>query len=355
MTRISGARDFESKLLFALAVFYTLYFARAVVLPIALAALLALILGPAVGALHRAGLPRTFSAALIVACVVIAIAFALQNLLDPANHWIDELPRHMALIEHKLRGIKSSVQNVTQAAERVQRITAPNGTKPVRVEPQDATLANRIFSHARSALISGGATLGMLYFLLAFGEDLLKRGAGLFSRRGHRRIAVAIARTVQRDMSRYLFTITCINAGLGIATAMTMYWLGVPNPALWGTVAAVLNYVPYIGAATNLVILTFVAFVALDDAAHALWVPGIQLCLHIVEGQFLTPILTARSLLLDPLIVVFGMLFWGWLWGITGALMAVPLLMAWKIVCMHVDSLAQVGSILADRSSIRVP
>jgi predicted PurR-regulated permease PerM len=150
-------------------------------------------------------------------------------------------------------------------------------------------------------------------------------------------------------MARYLFTITCINVGLGSAAALLMHVLGMPNPLLWGVMVALLQYVPYVGPAISGTILTIVAFITYDDLNSILLVPAVFFALVTVEGQFITPYLTGRSLTLNPVMVFLSMLLWGWIWGAVGALMAVPLLMTLKIVCDHIESLHAIGEFVSGK------
>jgi predicted PurR-regulated permease PerM len=139
-----------------------------------------------------------------------------------------------------------------------------------------------------------------------------------------------LAASISGDLSRYFATVTLISLGLGIATAAAMYWLGMPNPLLWGVVAFVLNYVPYAGPSVTLALLTIVAVVSFDDLGKPLAVAGSYLLLTTIEGQFVQPVVVGRRLDVNPLIVILCLWFGGWLWGIAGVALAVPLLVTAK-------------------------
>jgi predicted PurR-regulated permease PerM len=339
--------------LFVLAVLYTLYFARAVLLPLVLAILLTLILSPAVAALNKLRIPQPIGAAVVVALLLAVLGFSVGQLFDPAEEWLDKAPKTLRDMERKLRGIKKSVEEVTKAAEKVGEIAAVQDTSKATVAVPEPRLFSRILTGAQSFLVSVLSTVILLYFLLASGDMFLRKVVRVMPTFTDKKRAVEMARTIETEMARYLFTITCINLGLGVATGVAMYLLGMPNPVLWGVMVAVFNFVPYLGAGVSLIILTLVAFLSFDTISQILLAPAAFLVLTTLEGQILTPIITGRRLTLHPVVIFIGMLFWGWLWGIVGALMAVPILVTFKIICDHVDSLAPIGKFLsAPRSEV---
>lgn len=339
------------KWLFVLALFYTFYFARAVLLPIVLALLLTLIFSPAVRLLTRLRLPEPVGAAIVVLALVAALGSGMYSLIDPATVWINKVPETLKRVESKLGGIKESVREVTKAADKVEAIASVDAKPQARVQvaASQPSLFNRLLVGTREVLISGVSTIVLFYFLLASGDMFLRKLVRIMPTLTDKKRAVEVARTIQSDMARYLFTITCINAGLGVATTIAMYFLGMPNPVLWGVMVAVLNYIPYIGAGTNLTILTAVAFLTFDQLSHVLLVPAVFFSITVLEGQILSPFLTGRSLTLNPVVIFLSMVIWSWLWGIVGALMAVPILMTFKICCDHIESLAGIGEFLSGK------
>ncbi len=352
VVKVTGNPEVVLTGLFVLAILYTLHAAREILLPVILALLLTLILSPVVRGLKRLWLPEPVGAALVVATLVVSLGFSLSLLIDPATEWIARAPRTLNQVEWKLRGIKKSVEDLSKAADKVDDMTNVDAKKKAQsAAPPKPSLFDRIFIGTRSVLVSAGATIVLLYFLLASGDMFLRKMVRVTSTLTHKKRAVEVARAVQSDMARYLLTITCINVGLGLVTGIVMYFLGMPNPVLWGAMAALLNYLPYIGAATSLIILTIVAFLTFDGAAEILSVPIAFLALTALEGQFLTPILTGRSLTLNPVVIFLSMLFWAWLWGVVGALLAVPILMTFKILCDHFETLAPVGEFLSGRQA----
>jgi predicted PurR-regulated permease PerM len=183
----------------------------------------------------------------------------------------------------------------------------------------------------------------LLYFLLASGDLFLRKLIKVLPTFKDKKRAVEIAREVESNISTYLFTVTLINAGVGVAVGVGVWLLKMPNPVLWGVIACVLSYIPYLGALVGVGILGLAALLVFDDLGHALAVPAVYLAVSFVEGNFITPLVLGRRLTLNPVVIFVGILFWFFLWGIPGALLAVPTLAVFKIVCDHVDTLAPVG------------
>jgi len=350
--KLSGAPGFAVKGLFVLALFYTFYFARSLLLPIVLALLLSLILYPAVRALKRVRVPEPAGGALIVLALTGLLALGVAQLFEPASEWIGTMPRITEQVERKLGTVRKSVQQMTKAAEKVEALTTVEGQakqRPQQVVQKPPSLISRIWGGAQSFLISASATLVLLYFILASGDMFLRKLVRVLPTLQDKKTAVNVARTIQTAIGRYLFTVTCINFGLGIVVAVAMHLLGMPNALLWGVMVALFNYVPYVGAAVSGAILTIVAFLTFDQLSDVLLVPLVYFTLETIEGHFITPILTGRSLTLNPVMIFVSMLLWAWLWGAVGALMAVPILMTLKIFCDHIPSLDAIGEFVSGK------
>ncbi len=203
-----------------------------------------------------------------------------------------------------------------------------------------------LFGGTQDLLGSALVVFVLLYFLLASGDLFLSKLIRVLPKLRDKKRAVQIARDTEDQISSYLITTTAINLVFGVAVGVAMYLLGVPNPVLWGVLAAITNYVPYLGALAMVAILGLVALLQFGDPGRTLLVPGVFLALNLVESMLLTPILLGQRLTLNPVVVFVGVLFWGWLWGVVGAILAVPILAAFKIVCDHVERPAPVGEFL---------
>jgi predicted PurR-regulated permease PerM len=355
---LSGTQGLAIKGLFILALFYTFYFARSFLLPIVLAILLSLVLCPAVRALRRISIPEPLGAAIVVLSLAGVLGAALYQFFEPASDWIAKMPRITEQIERKLWNVRKSMQEVSKAAQKVEALANVDGhgaQRPPQVVSSDASLMSRLMTGTQNILIAAGATLVLLFFLLASGDLFMRKLVRVLPTLTDKKNAVGLARTIQSAMAQYLFTITCINVGLGLATALLMHLLGMPNPLLWGVMVAVFNFVPYIGAAVSGAVLTIVAFVTFSDLNDILLVPLLYFALETIEGQVITPFLTGRSLTLNPVMIFVSMLLWGWLWGVVGALMAVPILMTLKIVCDHIASLHALGEFVSGKAVVADP
>ncbi len=355
--RLTGTAGIAVKGLFILALFYTFYFARAFLLPIVLAILLSLILYPAVRSLKGIKIPEPLGAAVVVLSLATLLGTALFQLFEPASDWLTKMPRITDQIERKLWNVRKSMAEVSKAAQKVEALTNVDGQaaqqKP-QVVSREPSLMSRIIAGTQSMLVSAGATLVLLFFLLASGDLFMRKVVRVLPTLTDKKKAVGLARTMQSAMAQYLFTITYINIGLGVATALLMHLLGMPNPLLWGVMVTLFNFVPYVGAAASGIVLTVVAFVSFSDINDIMLVPLLYFSLETIEGQFITPYLTGRSLTLNPVMIFVSMLLWGWLWGVVGALMAVPILMTLKIFCDHIESLQGVGEFVSGKPTAAV-
>jgi predicted PurR-regulated permease PerM len=186
----------------------------------------------------------------------------------------------------------------------------------------------------------------MLFFLLAEGGTLLRRFVEILPGLQEKKRAVQIATEVEKNISAYLVTITMMNLLVGVANGLSIWAFGLPDPLLWGTAAFLLNYIPILGPLTGMVIFFFVGLFTFPHPLFALAPAGVYLLIHIAEGETITPMLLAKRFTLNPLLVIAALMFWDWLWGIPGALLAVPLLAVLKILCDHIEALTPLGHLL---------
>jgi predicted PurR-regulated permease PerM len=336
--------------LFILATLYTLHFARDFLLPIVLALFLDFLLRPIVRVLSGIRVPEAIGAGLVLLTVFGVIGYAGYQLSGPAAGWIARAPESFTRVEAKLRTLRRPMQQVTQAAERVEEATTlgSQGTKVQQVQIQGPSLVKQLFGGTSAFLTSLMVVLFAAYFLLAAGDLFLQKLVTSLPQFRDKRTAVLIARETEAQISGYLVTVTAINIGMGLVTGLAMWVLGMPNPTLWGVVAGVLNFVPYIGGMVNLVILALAAILTFDSLGRALLIPGAFLVINIIEGNVVTPMILGRRMRLNTVAVFLGLLFWWYIWGIPGAIIAVPLLAATKIVSDHVQVLRPVGEFLGE-------
>jgi len=340
--------------LFVLACFYTLYFCRSLLLPLVLAGLLSLLLSPVVRGLKRLRIPEPLGAGLVLLTVLGGVGFGIFQLSAPAFDWIQRAPQSLRAAEVKLRDLRRSVQKLGRATEQVERIaevSANPGQRPpaVSVAVQSTpTLRERLFSRATDLVTDAVVMLILLYFLLASGDLFLRKLIRVLPRLEDRRRAVDIARQVERDISSYLGTVTTINLGLGAAVAICFTLIGVPTPLLWGAMVACTNFVPYLGPAINYGVFVLIGLLTFDTVPRMLLPAGLFLVLNVLEAYLVTPMVLGNRLTLNPVMLFVGLTFWGWLWGIVGAILAVPILVVCKIFCDHIEALAPIGEFLGD-------
>lgn len=339
--------------LLSIAVGCVLYLARVVFIPLTFALMLSFLLSPAVTWLEHRRVPRSVGAALVVTLLLGGGTFAGVELANPAADWIARSPGVLQTLERKVRPWRRPVKSVSELAQRVERITQVEE----RRAPQEVTLEKPgILSTALDTVwtVVAGAlvTLFALYFSLLTGDVLLARVIAWVPDLSQRRTAEVIL-SIQQGMSRYLRTVFAINFVLGCAIAVAMYVLRMPNPLLWGALAMLVNFVPYVGPFVGIHTVGAVALVSFDDMTAALWPPLFYLAIASVEGNVLTPLILGRTTELDPLVIFVWLLFWGWLWGIAGAIVAVPLLMLIKLMCERSQVLGPVAALISRNASTK--
>lgn len=327
--------------LFLIAAGAAIYVLKPVLLPVTLAGLLGLILKPVYRGLRRIRLPALVAAGLILAALLGLTGAAVGVLASPAMLWIERLPLDTHQMEDKLRGLRQPFDKLRRAAMRMDDMAATaDPDAPIRVDVTEPTVGERAMGVAGNVLVYGALTFILLFMMLGYGEAVVQKLR-------HRPSVAATAQEVGTLVSRYLATITLINMVLGMTIAVAMRLLGLPNPLLWGMMGGLLNFVPYLGAIVGTGVVFLVALLSFDSVGHILLVPVCFYALTALEGSFITPMILGNRFKINPLFMLVWLMFWGLVWGITGALIAVPLLMALKIICEHVPALAEFGEVIS--------
>jgi predicted PurR-regulated permease PerM len=208
------------------------------------------------------------------------------------------------------------------------------------------SLTERLFGTTQTLVAGFVEVIILLYFLLAAGDLFLQKLIKVLPQFRDKKKAVSIARETEASISTYLVTITLVNLMLGLAVAGVMYLLGMPNPLLWGALAALVEFIPYLGATALVAVLSLAGLVTFDQIGQALLVPAAYLAVNILQSQFISPLILGRRLTLNPVAIFVGLVFWWWIWGVPGAFIAVPLLATFKIFCDHIEALAPIGEFL---------
>ena len=333
--------------LFVLAAFYTLYFARAFFLPIILAILLNFLLSPLIRALKRARIPEPLGAALVLLALLGVAGGSIYQLIDPAKEWVAKLPSNMHDAQDRLRQIRKPVEQMSKTAEQVEQVAKiTDQPKTQEVVVKGPTLTERLFGTTQTIVASLIEVIILLYFLLAAGDLFLQKLIKVLPQLRDKKKAVAIARETEASISTYLVTVTLVNLGLGIVVAAVMFLLKMPNPVLWGALAALAEFVPYLGATALMTLLAVAGLVTFDQVGHALLIPAAYLGVNFLQSQFISPLVLGRRLTLNPVAIFIGLVFWWWIWGVPGAFIAVPLIATFKIFCDHIEALAPIGEFL---------
>jgi predicted PurR-regulated permease PerM len=332
--------------LFILAVFYTIYFMRSILLPIILALLLSYLLRPIVRALAQLKIPLPVGAAFILIGFLALVGYGISALATPTVEWLQKAPAGLEELQYKLLPLKKSMAQVTQASGEIEKLTTTNAeTKTVEVKRHP--ISEMFFMRTPEFIASAVLLTILLYFLLVYDQVFIAKLVKLLPTLSDKKTAVGIAQDIESQVSRYLFTITAINACLGLAVGTAVGLLGLRNPVMWGVMVALLNFVPYLGALTGIICMTIGAVLSFDNLGYAFIFPAVYLAFGVLEGSFITPWVMGRSLTLNPVIILLSLTFWGWMWGIVGIILAVPILAAFKIFCAHIKPMEPLAEFLS--------
>lgn len=337
--------------IFLILLVMALFFAKDVFLPIILGVLLSLTLSPIVRGLSRLGVPAALSAIVLILGLGGGMFTTAYLMSGPVSAWVNEAPDMGEQLKRKLRGVNETVEGIKKASEEVEEIATTSASKDVqKVSIEQPGLLNTAVTSFASVVTSSLVALVLALFLLASDDLFYGKIVASFGRFSDKKRALRVVYDIERKVSRYLLTITLINAGLGLAVATALSVFGLPNAYIWGVVAFLLNFLPFIGAMGGVLLVAIYSIVTYDSLSYAMIAPGLYLILTAIEGQIVTPTVLGRRLELNTVSVFLTVVFWGWLWGIAGALMAVPFLVLVKVVCDNVESLQTFGSFLGARS-----
>jgi predicted PurR-regulated permease PerM len=333
--------------LFMLALLAALYAGREIVLPIVLAIILNLLLQPALRVLERCYLPRMLGALLLIVLLFATIVAFVTGMSGPASSWAAKLPEGVPRLQEHLSFLRAPIDAVRQFMKQAQGYVSGDSRSTIAAPPAfGANLLLTVFS-STSAFASGFLeTILVLFFLLLSGNTLLRRLVEVLPRFSDKRQAIEISQHIEHDISAYLVTITIMNAAVGLATALAMWLCGLGDPVLWGAVAFLLNYIPVLGPMIGVVMFALVGLLMVKTLWPALLPAGLYLLIHLAEGETITPMLLARRFTLNPLLVIVALIFWYWMWGVPGAILAVPMLAITKIICDRIRLLVPFGHFL---------
>jgi predicted PurR-regulated permease PerM len=268
--------------------------------------------------------------------LLLAGAAVVDIVSTPAKEWLARAPQTLRKIEQRIRPVRNVLAQVDAVKERADQIAqGPHSAAPAAAPPP--TSGSAYAFEMTQSLFEAITVLPLTLFFLSGGPPLLARMAGALSGSERSAACLRVTEAIRAELGRYFGTVALINLGLGLATAATMTALGMPNAILWGTVAGVLNFIPFVGPITTVSILAIAALVTFTNPGQALVVPGAFLGLHLIESQLVQPLFVGHRLDVSALVILLAVWFGFWFWGIPGVILAVPLLVALKVAAEHVE------------------
>jgi predicted PurR-regulated permease PerM len=357
-------RSLTLSILAVLGTIVMLQHARSVLIPVAIAVLISYVLEPAVTSLHRHGLPRVLGSVLAISLLCGVLGFGFYTLTDEAMAIVESMPVAARRLTDRLearRGkpegaiekMQMAAKEIEQAAEMAaQPATTPRGVQRVQVV-QPAFAARDYLWEGWRRLFAGLGQFVMVLFLVFF---LLVTG-DLFKRKlvkiagptlSKKRISVQIMDEINRQISSFLRVQVITSALVAVATGAVLWWFGIENFSVWGLLAGIFNSIPYLGPLMVTAGLAVVAFVQFDDLPKATYVAGATLAITSLEGWLLTPALMSRAAQMNAVAIFVGLLFWSWVWGVWGTILAVPMMMALKATCDRIEELQPIGELLGE-------
>jgi len=320
---------------------------------------LGFMLAPAVRRLRRFGLPDAIGAAVVVMAMLGGVAMIGSAVAGPALSWWDHAPSNMRQLGDALDRLRSTVPLLAPPTEmktsaRTSRANAPAAPPPPdplkqRLASEGIQFTRVLFVEFTTFAVSAAGTVMLLYFLLASERWLIARTVQTIPRQRARALLLSGVRQAQRDISYYYATQLFINCGVGLAVTMTSWWLGLRNPLLWGVATGVLNFIPYLGPLAAAVMMLLAGVLSFETLPEAIAPAAALVAVHALESNIVSPLVVSRRLELNPLAVFLAVLLWGWLWGVAGALIAVPVLLALRIACQRIRNVRGFATYL-DRS-----
>jgi len=327
-----------------------LYFGRDLIMPLVLGLLLAMTLSPIVRSLSHYRIPAPVVSCLMIGIAGLIVALGTYSLSDSLSELVDSAPIVKEKIDARLQDFKEPIESAKQASGQLEDLVDSINTKSVSTiaveQPNLITTAASTFATSATTF---AIALFMALFLLATGTLFHEKLLDLMPGLAEKKQALKIVYDIENRVSRYLLTITVINAALGTVIASLMAILNVPNPMVWGIVAMFLNFLPFVGAIMGAIALGLVSLTTFDSLGPALLAPLLYYACSLIEGSFLTPMIIGHRMSLNIVAVFLSVTIWGWLWGIPGVLMAVPILVAVKVICDHVAAWAAFGHFLTGR------
>lgn len=357
-------RSASLAVLAVLAGIYALHWAAAVVIPVLLGLMCSYALTPLVNRMHVWRIPRAVGAALLLLAIAGGASSTVYALGDDATAMVESLPDAARKLQRAMRSargqpegpiakVQRAAAKLEQAAEVTVSATPPvtsQGVPRVQVEPPRFSIKAYLWSGTLGLVGLVGQALVVLFitfFLLVSGDNFRRKLVRITGPRlSQKKITIQMLDEINSQIQRYLQVQIFTSVLVGVFTWLSLLAFGMDNAAVWGIVAALLNFIPYVGSMVTAGALALAGFLQFGTLGMAAAIGGVSLAINTIEGNLLTPWLTGRAARMSPLVIFIGVLAFGWLWGLWGLLLGAPLLMATKVVCDHVDGLKPVGELL---------
>ena len=331
------------------------YIMQPILVPIVTAFIISILLVPATQWLKRRGVPQALRPLLVVSATSALFIYALYLVIQPGAEWFQKLPDVIEQARDELEGIQNAFTAVQQVSDKVDELADMGRDRSSEevVSVRGIEFGDALFGSARTFVVQIGLTAVLAFFFLASRRDMRRKVLLLRSSMRGMRNSARMLRAIEKDMASYMLTMTAINIGLGVATSLAMWAIGMPSPLVWGGLAAVLNFVPYLGPTVMTVLLGLTGLVAFDEPAMLFAPVGIYIALNFIESNFVTPTLVGVRMTVSPLAIILSVAFWTWLWGPAGAIISIPALLIFKSVCDHTEPLRPVGLLIGDAETFR--
>lgn len=325
------------------------YFARSILLPLLVAVMASMTLRPLVTWLGKCHLPVSLAAVIVVGFFIAAMGFGVMWLGRPTVEWVQSAPGKIPELKEKYKDVLQPVLRFSDAASKVGNLDASqNSTNEVhQVAVKDNHMVSTMFTRTGSLLAGIGEAIVLTLLLLISGDTFMRKLANMFPTQQHKRRAMEIGSEIQHNISIYLFTVSIINTGLGFCVGLLLWLIGMPNAAMWGGVAALLNFLPFFGPTIGAIAVGLAGLLAFNTVGGALLPVGAYLLLHLLESYLVTPLALGQRFKLNLIVIFVAFMFFAWLWGVVGALLAVPLLVTLKVICERVPALSSVSTVLS--------
>jgi predicted PurR-regulated permease PerM len=334
--------------LFVLAILYTLYLSADFLLPVFLAAFVGLLLAPVVKLLRYLRIPVFIGSAIALAATLVFL-FGLATIVsEPLANFLQSVPTYVNLAQSSVNTLFGPLQQLAQTSQSVNKLIEPGNASQIVVGLKQEGLLQYLFTQTPGMLSKVVVVIVLSYFLLVYGQTFLRKVVYVAPRFEDKRRAVEIAHEIQWTISRYLISVSLLNFGLGIVVGTIAGLTGIGNPWVWGGVAFFLNYIPFLGAACGILATLVAGFIHSPYSLYAVLPATSYLAASVLESNLITPHVLGRWMTVNPVAIFVSFLFWGWIWGIPGMLLAVPILGILKIFCSKLPKLNPIAEFLGD-------